>query len=193
PGVVSLMRLPGLNMMSHNRLVFLASFAILALTGVGLDALLQGLVRWRWWFWLPGGILLGLCLWSVYRTVRLPEPFRTQLVSTVLQGKEVDWIHDLNGVVRAQSSLIQYYATAAVWCGLGVLVWFALRRAPHRQSQLVPFLGLLLVADLIWFAYGRNVQADPALYFPPVPVLQAVAKAAPGRAMGYGCLPAPLS
>ena len=42
PILVSVLRLPGMNMMSHNRLVFLASFAILALATIGLEALLRG-------------------------------------------------------------------------------------------------------------------------------------------------------
>ena len=42
PGFVGLMSLPGLNMLSYNRLVFATSFAILALTAVGLEVLLKG-------------------------------------------------------------------------------------------------------------------------------------------------------
>jgi len=61
PGFVDLLRLPGLNMMSHNRLVFLTSFAILSLTAIGLENLLCGSVQRRWWFWLPAGLLAG-CL-----------------------------------------------------------------------------------------------------------------------------------
>ena len=60
PGFVSLLRLPGLNLMSHNRLVFLASFAILAMAAVGLEVLLQGPVTPRWWFWLPAAIARGV-------------------------------------------------------------------------------------------------------------------------------------
>ena len=53
PGIVNLLRLPGLNMMSHNRLVFVASFAIVAMMAIGLEVLVQGPLKWRWWFWLP--------------------------------------------------------------------------------------------------------------------------------------------
>ena len=50
PGMVDLLRLPGLNMMSHNRLVFVGSLAILAMTSIGLEALLHGEVSRRRWF-----------------------------------------------------------------------------------------------------------------------------------------------
>src|SRR5439155_26633162 len=63
-----------------------------------------------------------------------------------------------------------------------------LRVAREKQFRLVPFLGAFLVGDLLWFAYGRNVQCDPALYFPPVPALSSLAKATPGRVIGHGCL-----
>jgi len=50
PGFVQLLRLPGLNLMSYNRLVFLTAFAILALTAIGLENLRNGAVSRRWWF-----------------------------------------------------------------------------------------------------------------------------------------------
>ncbi len=50
--------------------------------------------------------------------------------------------------------------------------------------------GVLLLGDLLWFGHGRNYQCDPALYYPEIPALRAVAKAAPGRVIGYNCFPA---
>ena len=52
PGFVQLLRLPGMNMMSHNRLAFLTSFAILSMAAIGLDCLLRCSLKRRWWFWL---------------------------------------------------------------------------------------------------------------------------------------------
>ncbi len=40
PGVVDLLSLPGMNMLSFNRLVFATAFAVLALTAIGLETLL---------------------------------------------------------------------------------------------------------------------------------------------------------
>ena len=49
------------------------------------------------------------------------------------------------------------------------------------------------MADLLYFGYGRSAQSDPALNYPPIPVLESIAKSAPGRIIGYDCLPAALA
>ena len=193
PILVSVLRLPGMNMMSHNRLVFLASFAILALAVIGLEALLRGLVRWRWWLWVPGAILAGVFIWCLYLSLHLPKPIRTQIAGTVLQRNQINRISNVEELARMQKWFVQYYAAAAIWCGAGLLGWVCVRACQSRQPRLVPVLAGLLIADLLWFGHRRNVQCDPSLYFPRIPVLQALAKAPPGRVMGYGCLPAPLS
>jgi hypothetical protein len=193
PGFVELLRLPGLNMMSHNRLVFATSFAILALMAVGLEVLRQGLMERRWWLWLPAALLAALCAWCVYLAVYLPEPIHSQLELSVREGNQVGWIHDLEGVRQVQTWYVRHYAAMGVWCGAGVTGWLILLSRRAWQSRLLPVAAALLVGDLLWFAHGRSVQCDPALYFPPVPVLDAVAKSAPGRVIGYNCLPASLA
>jgi hypothetical protein len=193
PGYVDLLRLPGLNMMSHNRLVFIASFAILAMMAIGLEVFLQGPVQWRWWLWLPAALLAGLFLWCVYRTLFPPEPIATQLAGTVRQGYQVKWIHDLEGVRRVQSWFARYYGAAAALCGVGVLGWWFLWSRRAWVVRLFPVLGVLLVGDLLWFACDRSVQCDPALYFPPIPALNEAAKSIPGRIIGANCLPASLA
>ena len=45
------------------------------------------------------------------------------------------------------------------------------------------------MGDLLWFAYGRSAQCDPALYYPSLPVLEEVARSTPGRIVGIDCLP----
>ena len=193
PGCVEFLRLPGLNMMSHNRLVFATSFAILALMAVGLEVLRQGLIERRWWLWLPATLLAALCAWCVYLAVFLPEPIHSQLELSVREGNQVGWIHDLEGVRRVQTWYVRHYAAMAVWCGIGLAGWLILWSRRAWQSRLLPVAAALLVGDLLWFAHGRSVQCDPALYFPPVPVLDAVARSAPGRVIGYNCLPASLA
>jgi hypothetical protein len=194
PGIVSLLRLPGLNMMSHNRLVFVASFATLALAAVGLEVFSQGPVPWRWWCWVPAALLAALAGWCVYRSLCLPERIASGLESAVRHGGIPEWwIHNLGDVHRARAWFVHHYLQAALLCGTGaagwVLVWF---RRPW-QARLLPLLGALLVGDLLCFAYGRSSQCDQALYFPPVPVLEQVAKAEPGRIIGFNCLPASLA
>ena len=45
----------------------------------------------------------------------------------------------------------------------------------------------------LWFAYGRASQCNANLYYPRIPALEQVAKAEPGRIIGYQCLPAMLA
>jgi hypothetical protein len=192
PGFVHLLRLPGLNMMSHNRLVFAASFAVLALTAVGLEVLAQGWVRWQRWFWVPVGVLVALCLWCIYRTAVLPEVLEATLPQVILQGRQIDWVRDVDGVQRAQADYVARSGAAAVLCGAGIAGWLFLRWRASK-TRLLPLIGVALVGDLLWFAGGRNVQCDPALYYPRIPLLEELAKAAPGRVLGVKCLPPQLS
>jgi hypothetical protein len=193
PALVPLLRLPGLNLFSHNRLVFASSFALLALMAVGLEVFRQGPIEWRRWFWVPTALLTVLCAWSANLALSLPEPIRSQLELAVQQGNSFGWIHDLDGVRRVQSWYMQHYAAAAVCCALGVVAWLVVWSRRSWQSWLLPMAAALLVGDLLWFAHGRSVQCDPALYFPPVPVLDEIARSEPGRVIGYNCLPASLA
>ena len=193
PGFVSLLRLPGLNMMSHDRLVFLASFAILAMTAVGLEVVLLGPIQPRQWFWLPAGLLVVLGLWCAARAIDLPEPIATQFETAVVNGNQINWTHDPDGLQRAQSWCIRYHTTAASLCGVGVIGWLFLWFRRSWQTRLLPLLGALLVGDLLLFSYGRSPQCDPALYYPPIPVLDELAHSTPGRIIGGNCLPASLA
>ncbi|MGD0650341.1 MAG: hypothetical protein ABSA97_04250 [Verrucomicrobiia bacterium] len=193
PGLVELLRLPGLNMMSHNRLVFVTSFAILAMTATGLDVLGQAVPQRRRWFWLPTALLAGLCVWCIWRAVTPPEPIATQLESAIRHGKVVGWVSDLDGVRTVQKWFARSYLGSAVLCGLGVAGWLLLWFRWTLRPWLVPALGVVLVGDLLWFAYDRSAQCDPALYYPRIPVLEQLAKETLGRIVGYICLPAQLA
>jgi hypothetical protein len=193
PGFVDLLRLPGLNMMSHNRLVFLTSFAILALAAIGLENLLHGAVQRRWWFWLPGALLAGLCGWCIYRSISLPEPVATQLEQAVLGGKQFATIRDIGSVRQVQAWFVWHYIIMAVFCGLGFVGWLLLWFQKTWRFRLFPMLVFFLMADLLWFDHGRNPQCDPSLYYPKIPALDGVAKSSPGRVIGVKCLPASLA
>ena len=179
PVLVDLLRLPGLNMMSHNRLVFAASFAILALAAVGLEIILQDHVQRQAWFWLFATLLAGLCAWCVYRAIVLPGP--------------IGWVSDIEAMHRIQAWYIRSYTVAALLCGLGVAGWLCLRAGGTRQRWRVLVLGPLMIGDLLWFAYGRSAQCSPELYYPRIPVLEQVANSTPGRVVGFDCLPATLA
>jgi len=193
PGFVDVLRLPGLNMMSHNRLVFLASFALLAMATVGLEVLLQGAVRWTRWAWIPPALLAGLAAWSLFRMTVLPGRIDAVLMHALQTGKPVSWIHSPEDVLRLHGGLVQSYAMSLGWCVVALLVWALLRVKTKWHTRLVPFLALLAVGDLLWFAYGRSAQCDPSLYYPPLPVLADIAKTSPSRIIGAACLPPALA
>src|SRR5262249_25375613 len=84
PGLVHLLRSPGLNLLSHNRFVFAASFALFALAVVGLDRIGQGGPAGGWWFALPVVAVVSLGVWCFGRSTRLPEPLASQLYGLLL-------------------------------------------------------------------------------------------------------------
>jgi hypothetical protein len=196
PGVVHLLRLPGLNMMSHNRLVFAASLALVVLAATGLEGLLGEPVEWRRWFWLPVALLAAAAAWCLYRTVELPEPVATQLDQAILQAGQVVpaghqgvGVQGIEDVQRVQAWFAKEYAVAALLCGIGMVGWGIVRLRGRWPLGFIRVLGGLWAADLLWFGYGRSVQSAPELYYPQVPVLEELARAAPGRVMGCDCLP----
>lgn len=193
PFMVALLRLPVLNMMSHNRLVFATSFAILCLAVTALDFLWQGRLTWRWWFWLVPVFLLGLGSWCAYRARVLPEPIKTEVASALAQGDKVKWVRDLEGLKQVQAQFSLDYSVAAGTCAFGIVGCLFLWRWKSPRRWFVFTLGLLWMGDLIWFGYGRAPQCDPALYYPRLPVLAQLAQAPPGRVIGFNCLPALLA
>jgi hypothetical protein len=192
PGFVNLFRLPGLNMMSHNRLVFVASFAILALSVIGLEVLLSGPIAKRGWSWMPLGILVALFAWCIFRMAVLPDLLEPRLGQAVESGPLAN-IHDPEQVLNVQSWFVSHYAAAAVWCALAIGGWWLIWSGRARQLWLLPTLGAFMWGDLLWFGYGRSPQCDPALYYPRIPILDQIAKSVPGRIIGFKCLPANLA
>jgi hypothetical protein len=193
PGFVELLRLPGMNMMSHNRLTFLTSFAILSMTAIGLNCLLRRSLKRRWWFWLPAILLAGSFTWCIYRTYVLPEPLATQFEDALLHGRAVPTILSLHDLRQVQAWFTLHYAVMALLCGLGFAGWSFLWFQKSAPLRLFPILAIFLVADLLWFDYGRNPQCDPTLYYPKIPVLNEIAKSIPGRVMGFLCLQASMA
>jgi len=191
PGLVSVMRLPGVNIISHNRSVFIASFALLAVAVAGLDRLRRGAFRPGKWCLIPVLLLLGVSLYCGYRVLNLPEPIAThQLVFNV--EHKVSGLPDSQALALAQDNYRENMMRGLVLCLIGLALWGWLERSPAAAATL-PVLGALMVAELLWFGRGLNPQADPALYFPRVPVLTEIGKAQPGRILCVGCLPPRLS
>jgi hypothetical protein len=188
PVMTELLRLPGLNMLSHNRMVFLAGFAVLMLAAEGLETLSTELATWRWWMWLPTGLMAALCLWCGFRAFISPAPIQETLTRAVQHG-QTHWANDPQSVKRVYETYARYYSTAAIWCGIGLLGWLALRARPRWQTAFLPFMGGLFVVELLCFGYGKNDQCDPKMYYPEIPAFKKLSTCMPGRIMGYECLP----
>ena len=193
PLLVPLLRLPLLNMMSHNRLVFVGSFFVLCLAAIGLQVLSSGVVQRRNWFWIPGVLAVAVAGWCLYRTTVLPEPIGTQVAVAVRTGGSLGWARTPEDAVKLQTWFRRAYGSAALLGTLATLCWIWLLREKRWTPSLVTVLGTVMVGDMVWFAYGRTAQADPALYFPRLEFFEVLAKAPPGRMVGSNCLPANLA
>ncbi|MGO8700150.1 MAG: YfhO family protein [Limisphaerales bacterium] len=190
PGLVHLLRQPGLNMMSHNRLVFLTAFAILSMTAIGLETVWLGAIQRRWWFCLPAALLAALAGWCIYRSRVFPEVISTQGEFDAFYKKMWATVQITADVGQVQAWFTRHYLMMALFCGMGLLGWLLLWFRKAAGLRLFPALAICLMADLIWFDYGRATQSDPALYYPKIPVLAEVAQSVPGRVIGLHCLPA---
>jgi hypothetical protein len=196
PLLTAIFRLPGMNLMSHNRFLFVVCFAILALAAAGLDAVTRGEVVWRTAFFVPVGLLLvigiAVALEAVLIDAAVPLDAQRSLDGMV-QRAEPDKVFSKENVAAismARSNLRIYAIGAALSCVAGVLLWLLIMRAPRRVAAGV--LGVALVADLLWFGWDQNPQTDPSLYYPGIAsleTLQQLTDREPGRVTGLQCLP----
>jgi hypothetical protein len=85
--LTTLLRLRGLNLMSHNRFLFVFCFVILALAAKGLDALARGEVDWNVDFRVPLLCTTLFIAWCVISNalVRYRQPFIGQDSSAITQ------------------------------------------------------------------------------------------------------------
>lgn len=163
--------LPPLNLLRNNRLVFAAGFTILTLGAIGLDTLLRGNVQQRRpWFAAWIAVLAGLAIWSFTHDPELP---RSTPQSAIAATKSM-------------------FGVGGLFCLVGVALWAVLwSRARLAANVAIATAGLALV-ELLVMAWGVKPQNDPRLYYPRIDVLEQIAAAEPGRALGIGCLPSNL-
>ena len=193
-GIVLVLRLPGLNLMSHNRLVFAASFAILAMAAAGLDSLGEPLEANRGrWLWVPAALVTALSLWWFYRSANLPEPIASEIHKMFREGKVQRWIKDEAGVGRVQSWFTRVYVIGGLLGVAAALGWIHLASGKTWRSWMTALVGTVMFVDMLWFAHDRSAQCDPALYYPRVPLLDKLATSTAGRIIAFECLPATLA
>lgn len=188
PGLVFILRLPLLNMMSHNRFVFASSFAILALAVIGLHVLWRGGISRRWWYIFPAAVAVVLFGWCLYRMGNLPEPIATQLEQAASQGQQIRGLPDLDAVPAIQQTFSRNYGCSALLCLATLSTWLVLMFTRTYSIWLPVLVSVVMVFDLLWFARNENPQCNPALYYPTVPALKKIAEGPPGRILGYRCL-----
>lgn len=182
PGLVSLFRLPGLRMLSYNRLTFGAGFAVVCIAAIGLDSLWRRRAAWRSWHWAPVAILAGLGIWSTIRRFHLPHAFAVALAK----------IHDETHLQTARAWLDHSHTIAVLLCVAALGAWLTLR-IWKRSRWLFVLVSTMWLAELVEFDLSRDFQSDASAYYPRLPVLDALAKDDETRVVGFDCLPASLA
>jgi hypothetical protein len=122
----------------------------------------------------------------------MPEPLATELEKALQAGQKSPNIPDLAALGKARARYTASQVAGALLCGAALAAWLVIwfGGAARRWFRLA--LPAAMVAELLWFAHGRNPQCDPALYYPRLPVLEKLAVSPPGRILGVLCLPANL-
>jgi hypothetical protein len=188
--LTDLLRLPGLNLMSHNRFLFVFCFATLAVAAVGLDALVRGEVSWHVGYLVPIAVLAGLGVWSAQRAVTSRTIVTIESVrhstSEARTSSEKQAAVEVGRQNFQRASLI-----AAALCAAGLGLWLLVIRGPRTAAFVA--VSCVLFAELLWFDWGQNPQSDPSLFYPPVPALTELARKPAGRIIGINCLPPMLS
>lgn len=192
PGIVWLLRLHGLNLMSHNRWVFATGLSILCLAATGLEVLITGSIGRRRWFAIPLLCLIGFGGWCAYSAFDLPEPIATQLPRVLAKRTTGPPATDAE-IAEIQARFERCYSTAAALCLVGAAVIATIWIRGQAGRWMAPVLAGLMIAELLWFGFGETAQCDPALYYPRIPVLDELARIGDGRVVGFLCLPANLA
>lgn len=194
PGIVQLLRLPGMNMMSHNRFVFVTGFATLALAAVGFDVLWhQKPLSRKWGFSIPVAVIMSLLLWSVYRLIAIPEPIKSQMAAAVSKGAIAAGVRSLEDVAIIKETFIFRRVEGIVITTLCLAAWSCVATMCQPRRWLIAAVGSLMLINLLWFGSERAPQFDRGLFGRPVPMLDQIAAAPPGRIIGFDCLPANLA
>lgn len=193
PGFLHLLKLPLLNLRPHNRFVCIASFALLALGAIGLDALCRQTVLRTRWLLVPAGLLLITGVYCGYRTLYPPEPLATELLTQIEAGITSRDIPDKAAIVERQQTWQNYLIFNLCVCVIGLVFVAGILIRPARLRFLAVLLLPFLCIELLGTGWNVNPQTDPSLDYPPLPELQKLATLPPGRVLGIGCLPPKLN
>ncbi len=189
PGLVHLLRLPGLNMFSHNRFTLVSAIAIMALAMRGMNVLWSAEFRWRGWCLVPMAVALFLAVMMLARAIDLPEPMRSQWMELARGGRRLPGLENLDAVRQAQSAFVVSFLFSAALGFLTALAWWGAAKEFGGRRWFLACIGLVWLGELLWFAGSQVRRSDPSLYYPRIPILERLAAAPPGRILGINCLP----
>ncbi len=167
PGFVDILRsepLRPLASLSYNRWVLATGLAILILAAIGLEQLRSSVANFRWWFLIPVVVTASFGCWCLYCRLTLVDLKQAQLFSLCYDA----------GAALSLAALVGWATTT--------------RAVPYGKWIRLGLISLLPL-ELFWFAWNERRQADMALYFPRIPVLEKLATLPMGRIWGVSCFP----
>ncbi len=188
PILVTILRLPGLNMLSFNRWVFVASFSVLVLAAVGLERCLSGPIPLRKWFVLPIALSLTVAVWCLQSSLSLPEPIGEAWSAAIRAGQKSRF--NVDQVAAIQASFRNCYRMGLFFSMVVIWGWLHVLRGRALPVRTLGLLCMLLCGELLWFAQleSRSRLADASLYYPRVPALEKLSRLPAGRIQGFQCL-----
>ena len=195
PGFTTLLQLPVLQMLSHVRLVCVATFGIAVLAALGLEAGRAGEWRWHRGFVVLLCASAGLVLWCAANGLSTPAEIGAPLRQQIEQGRPASDFYgpvDAARVARIESSLLWVYVRGAALAGCVFWTLWTLRQGRLTPRRWAPALVGVWLAELLCFGWDFNPQNRPADFYPPSPVLETLKRLPPGRVIPLNCLPANL-
>jgi hypothetical protein len=214
PGLDLLFRVPPVSLLRNNRLVFVAGFAVLSLGVLGLDLLcgrpgLAGRPAGRRAIAVGAALAAGVGATCVLRAadptgvVPAAVPWEAVAGNPLVALWPAGWEQAAGGQPAGWFGLM--YLNGTAWSALAAAALLAvgwwLRRHPAGAGgdgtpvarRLAVGLAAAAVVELTGWAAGVAVTTDPALYYPRLAWMDAVAAGRHGRVCGVGCLPANLT
>jgi hypothetical protein len=192
PGLSALYRLPLINTLRNNRLVFITEFAVITWAVVAVHALWRQRLRRRWVVVLVlAPLAIGaLCL---YRAVQPPPALEASLLAFKTPfGAPADSAAARHITEQISRWFTSMYLGGVTWCAIAIAVALMCVFV-RRRAIVVIVIASVTLTELLVRGWGQIPQADSALYYPRLRVFDVLATRPPGRMCGLGCLPANLS
>jgi hypothetical protein len=191
PGLVSVMKLPGLRMLSFNRWTFASAWALLMLGGAGLETLQTAATEFRRLRMPFAAISAGLTISCLIRMV-VPGELITVSLPEAIRSGSFPWLTAAD-IPRVVESFRHVWLLAGSAAGIALIFWLMCRSTCLRSRWFRGVVCGLLVLEPWYFACLQTRQCAPHDYFPPVPALQFLAEQGEGRVLGVECLPPQLN